>query len=121
MEQAVEDLENKMKNTDARMDTLAVQVGNIEQEIFSEKGQEIQVNSLLKSVGEVKDNYQNLRKEIMEVQDLQKQLSSTLNVQLKMMQTKFNLLKDKISVAEHSKIISSNRSGSPANYLDNNK
>ncbi|KAF7282117.1 hypothetical protein GWI33_003232 [Rhynchophorus ferrugineus] len=95
MEQAVEDIENKMKKTDERLDTLAIQVGNIEQEIFSDGTQEVEVHNLLRSVSEVKDNYQNLRKEIMEVQDLQKQLSSSLSMQLKIMQSKFNTLKEK--------------------------
>lgn len=56
-----------MKHTDARLDTLALQVGNIEHDIFSDDGQEVEVHNLLKSVSEVKDNYQNLRKEILEV------------------------------------------------------
>lgn len=85
-----------MRQTDERMGTLATQVGNIESEIFSENGEEIEVNNLLKSVNEVKSNYQNLRKDLMEVQDLQKQLSSSLHVQLKVMQAKFNTLKNKL-------------------------
>ncbi|XP_072387640.1 uncharacterized protein [Diabrotica undecimpunctata] len=97
MEQAVEDLENKMKQTDERMDTLVVQVSNIESEFFAESGEQIEVNNLLKSVGEVRSNYQNLRKDLLEVQDLQKQLSSSLHLQLKVMQAKFNTLKEKIS------------------------
>lgn len=117
--QTVEDIENKMKQTDERMDTLAVQVGNIEHEIFSEDGQEVEVKNLLRSVSEVKDNYQNLRKEIMEVQDLQKQLSSSLKVQLKMMQSKFNTLKEKINMADVSKVES--RPKSPAQFLDESK
>ncbi|XP_066255729.1 nuclear distribution protein nudE homolog 1-A [Euwallacea similis] len=117
MEQAVEDIENKMKDTDARLDTLALQVGNIELEIFSENGQDVEVHNLLKSVSEVKDNYQNLRKEILEVQDLQKQLSSSLNTQLKMMQTKFNRLKEKISVADQSRFVTR----SPAKFVEDSK
>lgn len=93
-----------MKHTDARLDTLALQVGNIEHEIFSDDGQKVEVHNLLKSVSEVKDNYQNLRKEILEVQDLQKQLSTTLNSQLRTMQAKFHLLKEKVTVAEQAKL-----------------
>lgn len=85
-----------MKKTDQKLDDLATQVGHIETEIFSEDNAEIEVNNLLKSVNEVKNNYQNLRKEIVEVQDLQKQLSSSLQLQLKMMQAKFNTLKEKV-------------------------
>ncbi|CAH1163269.1 unnamed protein product [Phaedon cochleariae] len=96
MEQAVEDLESKMKQTDERMDTLALQVSNIEDDLFSESGEQVEVNVLLKSVGEVRDNYQNLRKELMEVQDLQKQLSTSLHTQLTLMQTQFKMLKEKL-------------------------
>ncbi|KAG5881465.1 hypothetical protein JTB14_000893 [Gonioctena quinquepunctata] len=46
-----------------------------------------------------KSNYQNLRKDLMEVQDLQKQLSSSLHVQLKVLQAKFNMLKEKVPLA----------------------
>lgn len=83
-----------MKRTDEKLDDLATQVGHIETEISSDD--KIEVNNLLKSVHEVKDNYQNLRKELVEVQDLQRQLSSSLQIQLKMMQAKFNILKEKI-------------------------
>ncbi|XP_018569297.1 uncharacterized protein LOC108909443 [Anoplophora glabripennis] len=109
MEQAVEDLENKMKETDQKMGNLALQVGNIESEIFSDTGEQIEVNNLLKSVSEVKTNYQNLRKDLMEVQDLQKQLSSTLHMQLKLMQAKFNMLKEKLPEAPISQSKPSNR------------
>lgn len=114
-----------MKKTDARLDSLAVQVGNIENEIFSQDGEEIEVNNLLKSVNEVKSNYQNLRKELLEVQDLQKQLSSSLHLQLKVMQSKFNMLKGKIYVPPPSHTTQSSnkvmpRSSSPAgSYIDN--
>lgn len=87
-----------MQKTDEKLDNLAVQVGNIENSVFSEDGAEVEVFSLLKSVNDVKTNYQNLRKEILEVQDLQKELSSTLQTQLKTMQSKCNLLKERISL-----------------------
>ncbi|KAH1011737.1 uncharacterized protein LOC109543764 [Dendroctonus ponderosae] len=115
MEQVVEDIEKKMKKTDAQLDTLALQVENIELEIFTEEGQELEVHNLLKSVSEVKDNYQNLRKDLLEVQGLQKQLSSSLNLQLKMMQSKFNGLKERVIVAKHSQI------NSKATLLGDNK
>ncbi|XP_060533101.1 uncharacterized protein LOC132706049 [Cylas formicarius] len=115
MEQVVEDIENKVKKTDERLDNLAEQVGNIESGIFSEDGEKIEVHNILKSVSEVKSNYQNLRKDIMEVQDLQKQLSLTLGQQLKMMQNKFNMLKERINVAESSKLV---RPKSPTIDLD---
>ncbi|CAH0549287.1 unnamed protein product [Brassicogethes aeneus] len=100
MDKVVEELETKMKKTDEHFESLATQVGDIEKDIFSESGEEIQVNNLLKSVHKVKSNYQNLRQELLEVQDLQKQLSSSLHLQLKMMQLKFNILKEKVYIPE---------------------
>lgn len=87
-----------MQKADEKLDTLATQVGNIESNIFSEDGAQVEVFTLLKSVNDVKSNYQNLRKEILEVQDLQKELSSTLQTQLKLMQSKCNILKEKLSI-----------------------
>ncbi|KAK9892406.1 hypothetical protein WA026_019856 [Henosepilachna vigintioctopunctata] len=95
IERSMENITEKMKKTDEKMDTLAEQVCHIESDIFSE-GETIQVNNLLQSVNEVKENYQSLRKELIEVQDLQKQLSSTLQSQLRIMQSKFNILKQKV-------------------------
>ncbi|KAL1502696.1 hypothetical protein ABEB36_007804 [Hypothenemus hampei] len=118
MEQVVEDIENKMKTTDARLDNLAIQVGNIEQGMFAENGQEVEVKNLLKSVNDVKDNYQHLKKEITEVQDLQRQLSSSLNYQLKMMQIKCNRLKERISNAEYAKL-KGRQSPATTNFNDN--
>lgn len=87
-----------MQKADEKLDNLAVQVGSIENSVFSEDGTQVEVFSLLKSVNDVKTNYQNLRKEILEVQDLQKELSSTLQSQLKAMQSKCHSLKEKISL-----------------------
>lgn len=86
-----------MQKADEKLDTLVIQVGNIENSVFSEEGAAVEVFGLLKSVNEVKTNYQNLRKEILEVQDLQKELSGTLQTQLKAMQNKCNSLKERIS------------------------
>lgn len=86
-----------MQKADEKLDNLAVQVGNIENSVFSEDGTKVEVFSLLKSVNDVKTNYQNLRKEILEVQDLQKELSTTVQTQLRAMQSKCHLLKEKIS------------------------
>ncbi|GJQ85287.1 hypothetical protein Trydic_g23185 [Trypoxylus dichotomus] len=98
MEEAVENLEKQMQKTDEKLDSLAIQVGNIENEIFSEDGTQIEVFTLLKSVNEVKNNYQNLHKEIQEVQGLQKELSTKLQNQLLLMQKKCNMLKEKLSI-----------------------
>lgn len=51
---------------------------------------------LLRSVHQVTKDYQNLRQEILEVQQLQKQLSDSLKVQLSQVHGHFNLLRNKI-------------------------
>ncbi|XP_045466969.1 uncharacterized protein LOC123675613 [Harmonia axyridis] len=96
LERSMENIAERMKKTDEKMDVLAERVSNIKSDILSEEGETVEVNNLLKSVNEVKENYQSLRKELMEVQDLQKQLSSSLQIQLRMMQSKFNTLKEKV-------------------------
>lgn len=98
-----------MEKTDAKLDSLAEQVGNIENEIFSEEGTQIEVFTLLKSVSEVKTNYQNLHKEIQEVQGLQKELSTKLQSQLMLMQKKCNVLKEKLSIKVPAKKQATNR------------
>lgn len=93
-----------MRQTDEKMGSLASQVGNLENEMFSENQNNIEVNNLLQSVNKVKNNYQNLRKDLMEVQDLQKQLSHSLHVQLQVMQAKFNTLKQKLPPSHTARI-----------------
>lgn len=51
---------------------------------------------LLKSVTQVKEEYQSLRQDIHEVQQLQKQLSQSLRMQLKQVHSRYNLLRSKI-------------------------
>lgn len=86
-----------MLKADEKLDGLATQVIEIEKEIFSDDGTtQVEVYDLLKSVTEVTSNYENLRKEITEVQDLQKQLSNSLQNQLRIVQGKFNMLKEKL-------------------------
>ncbi|KAF2880466.1 hypothetical protein ILUMI_25714 [Ignelater luminosus] len=100
MEEAVGNLEKQMQQADKKLDNLTVKVINVEKDILCEDSEcaEVEVNSLLKSVTDVKNDYQNLRKDILEVQDLQKQLSSSLQTQLQLLQIKYNFLKEKISV-----------------------
>lgn len=77
------------------MDTLALKVENVEKEMYRDDA-DIEVFKLLKSVTDVKNDYQNLRKEILEVQVLQKQLTCSLRAQLKLVHGNFNFLKHKI-------------------------
>lgn len=54
------------------------------------------VMQLLESVTEVKNEYQNLRKDLKEVQQLQKEMSTSLRYQMQSMTQTFNILKKKI-------------------------
>ncbi|KAK4878422.1 hypothetical protein RN001_010928 [Aquatica leii] len=74
MEEAVGNLEKQMQKADEKLDSLTMQVIHVEHEILNDDGTEVEVNNLLKSVTDVKNDYQNLRKEVSEVQDLQKQV-----------------------------------------------
>lgn len=52
--------------------------------------------SLLRGVNQVKEEYENLRREISEVQQLQKQLSDSLKIQLRQVQGRFGTLRERI-------------------------
>lgn len=51
---------------------------------------------LVRSVHQVKEEYQTLRQEILEVQQLQKQLTVSLKAQVSQVQGHFNILREKI-------------------------
>lgn len=57
---------------------------------------QVSVLKLIKSVAQVKEEYQTLRQEILEVQQLQKQLTDSLKAQVTQVQGHFNILRDKI-------------------------
>jgi hypothetical protein len=57
--------------------------------------------NLLQSVEQVREEYENLRQEISEVQQLQKQLSDTLHLQLRQVQGTFGALRDKMIGGSH--------------------
>lgn len=51
---------------------------------------------LLRSVTQVKEEYQTLRQDILEVQQLQKQLSDSLKIQMNQVHGHFNILRNKL-------------------------
>ena len=57
---------------------------------------QVSVLRLLRSVTQVKEEYQTLRQDILEVHQLQKQLSDSLSAQLSQVQGHFNILRNKI-------------------------
>jgi hypothetical protein len=63
--------------------------------------QQVSVLKLLRSVNQVREEYENLRREISEVQQLQKQLSDSLRLQLRQVQGTFGTLRDRIIRGSH--------------------
>lgn len=61
---------------------------------------EVSVYQLLESVTEVTTEYKNLRKDLKEVQKLQKEMTATLIFQRQSMMQTFRILKQRIKLAE---------------------
>lgn len=97
MESAVNKLEASMTKADEQMDNLAGQVVQLETELTTDNGAEVQVFNLLQSVQSVKENYSSLQRDVLEVRNQQKELSSTIQKQIALMQTKCNFLREKLA------------------------
>lgn len=81
------------------MDTVASKLSEVENIISAgEDFDDISVIQLLESMTEVKNEYQNLRKDIKEVQQLQKEMTNSLIFQRKAMVNTFCLLKKKLQL-----------------------
>ncbi|XP_054004778.1 uncharacterized protein LOC128890365 [Hylaeus anthracinus] len=99
MESAIVHLEQSVQKADGKLDMIAWQIDAFEKE-FEDPDSEISVLRLLRSVHQVTKDYENLHREILEVQQLQKQLSDSLKAQLSQVVGHFNLLRNKI-VGQH--------------------
>ncbi|XP_034948723.1 uncharacterized protein [Chelonus insularis] len=95
MEAAVMDLEKSVNRTSGKLASIAWKMETFEKE-FPDPDNELSVLRLIKSVAQVKEEYQTLRQEIHEVQQLQKQLTDSLKAQVTQVQGHFHLLRDKI-------------------------
>lgn len=62
----------------------------------------ISVMEVLESVTEVKNEYKNLHKDIKEVQQLQREMTASLQYQLRTMRQTFKLLKERIELRTES-------------------
>lgn len=96
MKAAAENLEKTVQNADNKLDLIAWKIEQYENELKWVDSTEVSILKLLRSVNQVKEEYENLRREISEVQQLQKQLSDSLRIQLKEVQGKMGSLKHKI-------------------------
>ncbi|XP_069685632.1 uncharacterized protein [Periplaneta americana] len=101
MEAAVVQLEESVQKADKKLDVIAWKLDQYEKQVVHVDGSElateqVSVLKLLRSVNQVREEYENLRREISEVQQLQKQLSDSLRLQLRQVQGTFGTLRDKI-------------------------
>ncbi|XP_053691187.1 uncharacterized protein LOC128739714 [Sabethes cyaneus] len=98
---SVDDEKTAPANVDTagtQLDSLAVKITDVEKNLVDNDmpGLENGMLQLLQSVTEVKNEYQNLRKDLQEVQHLQKEMTCSLRHQLSMMNQAFYVLKKKI-------------------------
>lgn len=74
----------------------------------------VSVMEVLESVTEVKNEYQNLHKDIKEVKQLQHELTASLQYQLRTMKQTFKLLKKRLELRTESLPPLSSKSASPS-------
>ncbi|XP_049879621.1 uncharacterized protein LOC126376331 [Pectinophora gossypiella] len=94
----MEDLEETVKQTDEQLDLMAWKLEDGDKQlVVPVDNQEQCVMNLLKSVSEVRSDYQQLRRELVEVQALQRELSSKLRSQLRLVHGKFARLRQRLA------------------------
>lgn len=99
-----------MANAGSQLYTMAHKLHAVERSLEQttmEQMDEMEVLELLESMSEVTNEYQNLRKDIREVQQLQRDVSSSIRYQMRSMQQTFHTLKQRIASSQKS------RSGKP--------
>ncbi|XP_013146462.1 PREDICTED: uncharacterized protein LOC106109489 [Papilio polytes] len=100
-EVTMDELEETVKCTDQQLDMMEWKMDAVEKQLAEPvDNQEACVMNLLKSVSEVRSEYQQLRRELVEVQALQRELSSRLRAQLRLVHGKFARLRQRIAAAD---------------------
>ncbi|CAG9558911.1 unnamed protein product [Danaus chrysippus] len=96
----MEQLEETVKHTDEQLDLMEWKMDNVEKQMVEPMdNQDVCIVNLLKSVSEVRSDYQQLRRELVEVQALQRELSTRLRSQLRIVHGKFARLRQRIAAA----------------------
>ncbi|KAG7303226.1 hypothetical protein JYU34_011691 [Plutella xylostella] len=95
-EAAEVDLEEQVKRTDEQLDMMSWKMDNVEKQLEVPGAPEEAVIHLMKSVTEVRQDYHQLRRELVEVQALQRELSGRLRTQLRLVHTKFARLRQRL-------------------------
>ncbi|XP_039752125.1 uncharacterized protein LOC120628012 [Pararge aegeria] len=99
-EMTMEQLEETVKHTDEQLDLMSWKMDNVEKQMVEPlDSQDVCIVNLLKSVSEVRSDYQQLRQELGEVQALQRELSTRLRTQLRLVHGKFARLRQRIAAA----------------------
>lgn len=82
------------------LDTVALRLTEVEKTLLFDDDvvDNVSVMEVLESVTEVKNEYQNLQKDIKEVQQLQKEMTASLQYELRTMRQTFKLLKKRIEL-----------------------
>lgn len=91
----------QVENAGSQLQSFATRLEAVEKSIVisADTGEEVDnesVMELLDSMNEVKNEYKNLRKDIKEVQELQKEMNNSLRYQMRTMTQTFHILKKKI-------------------------
>ncbi|XP_026501300.1 uncharacterized protein LOC126775732 [Nymphalis io] len=95
----MEQLEETVQRTDEQLDIMEWKMDNVEKQMAEPIDQDVCIVNLLKSVSEVRSDYQQLRRELVEVQALQRELSTRLRTQLRLVHGKFARLRQRIAAA----------------------
>ncbi|XP_038214418.1 uncharacterized protein LOC119834179 [Zerene cesonia] len=97
---AIEELDDSMKQTNEQLDLMEWNLDGGGKELVAPVDrQDVCLVNLLKSVSEVRSDYQQLRRELIEVQALQRELSTRLRTQLRLVHGKFARLRQRIAAA----------------------
>lgn len=90
----------QVQNAGCQLNTVASKLVEVEKNLGEGDGEvdNVVVMELLESMTEVKNEYQNLRKDIKEVQKLQKEMNTSLRQQMRVMTQTFAILKKKIEL-----------------------
>jgi len=92
------ELEKSVQGAGKRLDTVAQRLSQVEQTFHTgdDEVDQLSVMDLLESVTEVKHEYENLQKDIKEVQQLQKEMAVSLRYQMRSMSQTFRVLKRRL-------------------------
>ncbi|XP_063700845.1 uncharacterized protein LOC134831120 [Culicoides brevitarsis] len=93
---ALDEMEKSVESANMQISNLSQKLIQVERTLPEDLEEQATVMELLESVTEVKHDYENLRKDLKEVQQLQREMTHSLRYQLRSMSQTFEILKKKI-------------------------